>query len=211
MYISATPLLFYVALIQLQFFYVSPASGLDLPVNVGRRDGHNHHHHAPLLELNETEVTLYHAPTPPSYYTIDWEDEGYEKRHGGLMIAHGLLMSLAFFVALPMGAFDFVKLGTFFSHNYRHRSTVCETCSTLGGDFFILSPLRTGLCYKWALSQVNAKHVGVPNFCQLSLFIYFLIGYLQVSRFDYFYLFVSFSDRFRLPPKQALFMVRKDI
>ena len=167
MYILATPLLFYVALIQLQSSYASPASGLellsDVPSNYGKRDGHNHHHHAPLLELNETEVRLYHAPTPPSYYTIDWEDEGYEKRHGGLMIAHGLMMSLAFFVALPMGAFDFVKLSTvFFSHQYRHRSTICETCGTLAGDLFILSPLRTGLCYKRALSQVNSKHVGVP-------------------------------------------------
>lgn len=73
-----------------------------------RRDGEEHHHHngAPLLVLNETEVTMYHAPTPPSYYTIDWEDEGYQQRHGGLMIVHGIFMCLAFFVSLPLGVFS---------------------------------------------------------------------------------------------------------
>lgn len=73
-----------------------------------RRDGEEHHHHngAPLLVLNETEVTMYHAPTPPSYYTIDWEDEGYQQRHGGLMIVHGIFMCLAFFVSLPVGVFS---------------------------------------------------------------------------------------------------------
>ena len=118
-YILATPLLlFYVAVVQLQFSYASqslstsddgPSSNIVRSANVyGKRDGHSHNHHAkPLLELNETEITLYHAPTPPSYYTIDWEDEGYEKRHGGLMIVHGLFMSIAFFVALPMGSMSF--------------------------------------------------------------------------------------------------------
>ena len=115
MYISATSLLFYVALIQLQLSYASPAdvsSNLVRSASVyGQRDGHSHNHHAaPLLELNETEVMLHHAPTPPSYYTIDWEDEGYEKRHGGFMIIHGLFMSFAFFVALPMGSLIFSKI-----------------------------------------------------------------------------------------------------
>ncbi|KDR83576.1 hypothetical protein GALMADRAFT_205521 [Galerina marginata CBS 339.88] len=71
-----------------------------------KRDGgeHHHDHHvAPLLQLNETEVTMYHAPTQPSYYTIDFEDEGYEKRHKGLMIFHGIFMCFAFFVSLPVG------------------------------------------------------------------------------------------------------------
>ena len=111
MYILATPLLLYVALVQLQFSYAS-SSSTDIVSSVSaysKRDGHHNHHAAPLLELNETEVTMYHAPTPPSYYTIDWEDEGYEKRHGGLMIAHGLFMSLAFFVALPMGSLTFYR------------------------------------------------------------------------------------------------------
>ena len=163
MYILATPLLFFIALlIQLQYSYASPSPhpDIDFPLsNGGKRDnhGHSHNHHAqPLLELNETEVTLYHAPTPPSYYTIDWEDEGYQNRHGGLMIVHGLFMSLAFFVALPMGQFGFVKSCSFFQHNYRHCSTICKTCRSLDGDCFVLYFLRAGLCFKWALSQVNS-------------------------------------------------------
>ncbi|KAK7470805.1 hypothetical protein VKT23_002223 [Stygiomarasmius scandens] len=81
-------------------FAASPP-GTDL----ARRDEHAHMHHgAPLLELNETEVTMYHAPTPESYYTIDWEDpEHASERHPGLIITHAALMSLAFFVALPAG------------------------------------------------------------------------------------------------------------
>ena len=106
------PLLLYISLIQLSSSYASPSfhPALDLPVRnlYAKRDDHHHNHHAaPLLELNETEVTLYHSPTPPSYYTIDWEDEGYQKQHGNLMILHGLFMCLAFFVALPMGSLLF--------------------------------------------------------------------------------------------------------
>ncbi|KAF9008915.1 hypothetical protein BDQ17DRAFT_1349193 [Cyathus striatus] len=70
------------------------------------RDGHAHHAHnaAPLLELNETEVTMYHAPTPPSYFTIDWDDsDSSEKRYPGLIMSHAIFMGLAFFVALPAG------------------------------------------------------------------------------------------------------------
>ena len=87
----------------------TPSSPLHPESALLLRDGHGHGHHnpnaAPLLVLNETEVTLYHSPTPPSYYTVDWEDEGYQNRHGGLMIAHGLFMSLAFFGSLPVGVY----------------------------------------------------------------------------------------------------------
>jgi hypothetical protein len=72
------------------------------------RDGHSHHnsHAVPNVQLNETEVLMYHAPTPDSYWTIDIDgDDPDVSRHPGLMILHGLLMSLAFFVALPMGKF----------------------------------------------------------------------------------------------------------
>ena len=110
MHILAAPLLFCVALVHLQFSYAFPSSpDIGGSVDVyGKRDGHHNHHAIPLLEINETEITMYHAPTPPSYYSIDWEDEGYEERYGGLMIAHGLFMSLAFFVALPMGSLVFL-------------------------------------------------------------------------------------------------------
>jgi hypothetical protein len=89
-----------------------PSTSFDSPYTplaaaIVERDGHEHHNHnaAPLLVLNETEVTMYHAPTPPSYYTIDWEDEGYQQRHAGLMVAHGIFMGLAFFVSVPFGVF----------------------------------------------------------------------------------------------------------
>ncbi|KAJ7086752.1 hypothetical protein C8R44DRAFT_820961 [Mycena epipterygia] len=75
-------------------------------LQLSKRDGHGDHHHAvaPLLELNETEATLDHQPTPPSYYTIDWEDpEQASARHPGLVIVHSIFMSLAFFIFLPMG------------------------------------------------------------------------------------------------------------
>lgn len=72
---------------------------------LSQRDEHGHHHAvAPLLQLNETEVTLYHEPTPPSYYTIDWEDlEQASARYPALIITHAVFMSLAFFVFLPIG------------------------------------------------------------------------------------------------------------
>ena len=67
--------------------------------------GHGHHnsHAAPLVQLNETEVTMYHSPTPPSYWSIDIDNvESDTSRHPGLMALHGILMSLAFFIALPL-------------------------------------------------------------------------------------------------------------
>ncbi|KAF4619388.1 hypothetical protein D9613_005520 [Agrocybe pediades] len=93
-----------------QCVYASPSAAVDSLDRrstqiYDKRDGSHHHnpHAAPLLVLNETEVTMYHAPTPPSYYTLDWEDEGHESRHKGLMIFHGIFMCLAFFVSLPVG------------------------------------------------------------------------------------------------------------
>ncbi|KAG6911708.1 hypothetical protein DXG01_007958 [Tephrocybe rancida] len=83
-------------------FFIASVQASD--VLLASRDGSHHHnsHAAPLTMLNETEVTLYHAPTPPSYYTIDFEDAGEGVRHPGLMMAHIIFMSLAFFVALPI-------------------------------------------------------------------------------------------------------------
>jgi hypothetical protein len=70
-----------------------------------KRDGHGHHHGEPLLEINETEITMYHAPTPPSYWSIDVDGADLSAtRHPGLMMMHGVFMSLAFFVAFPMSA-----------------------------------------------------------------------------------------------------------
>ena len=89
--------------------YASPAPGSLALTSSGalyeKRDGSHHHNHhaAPLVELNETEILMYHAPTPPSYYTLDFEDDGYEQRPKSLMIFHGIFMCLAFFVSLPVG------------------------------------------------------------------------------------------------------------
>lgn len=71
----------------------------------GHEHGHGHNHHAqPLLELNETEVLMYHQPTPPSYWTIDMVDHDPEhSRYPGLMGLHVFFMGLAFFGALPIG------------------------------------------------------------------------------------------------------------
>ncbi|EKM59411.1 uncharacterized protein PHACADRAFT_249882 [Phanerochaete carnosa HHB-10118-sp] len=66
-------------------------------------DMHENMHAAPVIELNETKLLMYHQPTPPSYYTIDFEDDSGAPRYPGFMILHILFMSLAFFGALPVG------------------------------------------------------------------------------------------------------------
>ena len=66
--------------------------------------GHGHGNAAPQVELNETDVLLDHAPTPPSYWSIDIDGHGSaETSHPGLMTLHALMMILAFFAALPAG------------------------------------------------------------------------------------------------------------
>ncbi|KAH9062182.1 hypothetical protein EDB87DRAFT_1559375 [Lactarius vividus] len=66
--------------------------------------GHSHGNTAPVVELNETDVLLDHFPTPPSYWSIDIDGRGSgETRHPGLMAMHALMMTLAFFGALPAG------------------------------------------------------------------------------------------------------------
>ena len=86
----------------------SPALAISEPVervNIFARDGGHDHHDTPKLDLNETEIEMYHGKTPPSYYTIDWEDADSKSRYPGLIMAHALFMSLAFFGALPIGEF----------------------------------------------------------------------------------------------------------
>lgn len=70
----------------------------------GHEHGHGHGHMPPQVELNETEVLLYHAQTPPSYWSIDIDDpDSGSARHPSLMFLHSLFMMLAFFGALPAG------------------------------------------------------------------------------------------------------------
>lgn len=73
------------------------------------RDGSHEHGHgghgAPLTEINETLILQWHLPTPPSYGTHDFDDPDVTHKYPGLMGLHALLMSAAFFVALPIGAY----------------------------------------------------------------------------------------------------------
>ena len=66
---------------------------------------HGHNHHAqPIVQLNETDLLLYHAPTPPSYWSLDIDNiHPEEPRYPALMGLHILSMSAAFFGALPAG------------------------------------------------------------------------------------------------------------
>lgn len=67
--------------------------------------GHNHGNAAPVVQLNETELLLYHDPTPPSYWSIDIDDpDSGDKRHPSLMVLHSLFMMFAFLGALPAGS-----------------------------------------------------------------------------------------------------------
>ncbi|KIJ20127.1 hypothetical protein PAXINDRAFT_68792 [Paxillus involutus ATCC 200175] len=64
----------------------------------------HHHPGEPLTQINETEILMWHLPTPPSYWSIDIDDHDTNaSRYPALMAMHVLFMSLAFFVALPVG------------------------------------------------------------------------------------------------------------
>src|SRR5712672_3242341 len=78
-------------------------------LSVRDSDGHGHGHGdgnaVSVVEFNETEVLLYHAPTPPSYWSIDIDNSDSRKTgHPGLMALHALSMVLAFLGALPAGS-----------------------------------------------------------------------------------------------------------
>lgn len=66
----------------------------------GDEHAHGHSHAKPLLELNETQILLTHSPDPPSYWDFDHSDEG----KPAVLYVHIALMTLAFFVLLPLGA-----------------------------------------------------------------------------------------------------------
>ncbi|QRW05336.1 membrane protein [Ceratobasidium sp. AG-Ba] len=63
--------------------------------------GHSHGHGQPMAELNETAILEKFGPDPLSYYAHDFQLEGAERKLGGLMVFHIVVMSLAFFVVLP--------------------------------------------------------------------------------------------------------------
>lgn len=113
-----------------------------------RHGTHPQHSHAqPVVELNETEVLEHHSPTPPSYYTIDWEElEHAAERHPGLIVSHALFMGLAFFIALPLGE----GVGLLPRHRVdalrdRHRATLVSSCSAWNRDGILLRSFSSWL------------------------------------------------------------------
>ncbi|GAA5983703.1 hypothetical protein JCM11641_000939 [Rhodosporidiobolus odoratus] len=64
-------------------------------------DENNHHHGPVLLELDETQILLNHAPDPPSYFDFDSSEEG----KPALLYVHIVLMCLAFFGLMPLTIF----------------------------------------------------------------------------------------------------------
>ncbi|EJT97746.1 hypothetical protein DACRYDRAFT_58750 [Dacryopinax primogenitus] len=69
-------------------------------------DGHTAHDPPPLLELNETEVLMWHLPDPPSYWDHDFGnltlEEGGGPSYIGFMVIHVVSMIFAYFVFLPL-------------------------------------------------------------------------------------------------------------
>jgi len=94
--------------------------------------GHGGHHAAPLTELNETQVTMHHAPTPPSYWSIDFDDDdSNEKRYPWLMGLHVLSMCSAFFGALPAGMFIPPTIFGLFSSYFTTQVLLCVPSTIL--------------------------------------------------------------------------------
>jgi len=79
-------------------FLLMPSDSLE---SLSTVDEHNHHNSRlpPKLELDEAEILKTHSPDPPSYYDLDQTDEGMK----GTMIGHIVMMSVAFFMFLPLG------------------------------------------------------------------------------------------------------------
>jgi len=135
-----------------------------------RDGGHHNQHAAPLLQLNETEIIVHHAPTPPSYYTIDWEGGGSEKRHPGLLISHAVLMSLAFFLLLPVGKrFHslFKTMGS--ASTIRHCHAVGQATRSWSRHGSLLCIMCFGLFSKCIIHQVDTKYVCSELSVYLSL------------------------------------------
>jgi hypothetical protein len=126
-----------------------------------KRDGHGHSHHVvPLLELNETEITLHHAPTPPSYFTIDWDGDGSStRRYPGLMILHAVLMSAAFFLALPIGGYQFWQISQMFMIN-RNCNAQGSSCMAWCDVSRVLCSLCAWMCVKCGVYQIDSEHVS---------------------------------------------------
>ncbi|KZO92141.1 hypothetical protein CALVIDRAFT_487969 [Calocera viscosa TUFC12733] len=71
-------------------------------------DEHSHasHDQPPLLELNETEILMWHDPDPPSYYEHDFghldPEHGGGPSYIGFLVLHIVSLTFAYFVFLPL-------------------------------------------------------------------------------------------------------------
>jgi hypothetical protein len=133
-----------------------------------QRDGHSHHHSKPLLELNETDILLWHSPTPPSYGGVDFEaaDSSLPSR-SGLIIFHVAMMCLAYFVALPIG-----KTSSAFQHSSyacalcSYRDALCRALLACTRRSRVLHPNCPRLRIRGYLCQADARYVNthqLPN------------------------------------------------
>jgi hypothetical protein len=129
------------------------------------RDGHGHHK-APLLELNETEILMYHDPTPPSYASVDFAPfDPAVTRHPGLIVSHVIFISLAFFVALPIGLYSsfcpqVVKLIMSYGS---YRNAFCWSLMACVSYCHVLLPFHPWLGCWCLVCKTYAKHVRLYN------------------------------------------------
>ncbi|KAI0650208.1 hypothetical protein C8Q79DRAFT_371855 [Trametes meyenii] len=179
-----------------------PASSeqLLLPRDGDHGHGGHNHHAQPLLELNETEVTMYHAPTAPSYFWLDIKQPpADETRHPGLMGLHALFMSLAFFGALPIGIalrsvkhawhgvtviffYTFVVLGLSTSALYRKLTPNLYQGSKHGSQGYLFLACAVALSALDVFSQilrlvtyVRAVHSGEDRFSLKTVWNYVIL------------------------------------
>lgn len=140
-------------------FALSP---LALARSLDPRDGmHMHHHGQPLTEINETEILMWHLPTPPSYWSIDIENpDPTAPRYPGLVAVHVTFMILAFFVALPAGnalrqsSFPTISTNSTGLLN-RHRSPFSQTPLACICSGHVLRPMCPWLCCQCSLQKIN--------------------------------------------------------
>ena len=76
-----------------------PSSEMSASLGHSHGSGHDDHHShvAPMTLINETFILLTHAPDPPAYYELQGR-----AAHSGLLFAHVLACSAAFFGLLPL-------------------------------------------------------------------------------------------------------------
>lgn len=148
----------------------------------GDSHSHGHGHGKPLLEINETMISMYHKPTPPSYGTHDFDDPNASPKHPGMMGLHALLMSLAFFVALPIGMWIaephyMCRICADGAPFLRYRVTVDRARSARSERCGVLRTGCTRVVIKRALQEKHAKHVSVFLHRELRLGLVDVIAY----------------------------------